>query len=343
MAKTSAILISMIFHSEIGVIVIGRNEGERLKNCLRSLVGKTALIVYVDSGSTDGSVEFSRSLGVDVVELDLTKPFSMARARNTGAQRVRELRPDLPYLHFVDGDCEVQETWFEKALTTLRQQPDVTVVCGRRRERFPQNSVYNRLCDIEWNTPVGPAKACGGDALFRAEAFFAVKGFNESLIAGEEPELCMRLRQAGGSILRIDAEMTLHDANILTFRAWWKRNLRGGYGAADVVHRLRSTTAIADIPFWNLHRSAPVWSLGWLGVTLLLTGIHPLGLLAGLALWMLQSLRIARSVRSRAANWTDALTYGAFTLLGKWPQLLGRLRYQRDLRRGNVIHIIEYK
>ena len=52
---------------------------------------------------------------------------------------------------------------------------------------------------------------------------YGVGGFNPAVIAGEEPELCVRLRQAGWKIHRLDAEMTLHDAAMTSWRQWWKR------------------------------------------------------------------------------------------------------------------------
>jgi GT2 family glycosyltransferase len=328
---------------EIGVVAIGRNEGERLKRCLSSLVGKVSSMVYVDSGSTDDSVPFARSLGVEVVELDMSKPFSMARGRNAGAQRLLELNPDLPFIQFVDGDCEVVGSWIPAARTYLNEHPDTWVVCGRRRERYPENSIYNRLCDIEWNTPVGPAKACGGDAMMRARAFQSVGGFEEALIAGEEPELCIRFRKAGGIIYRLDAEMTLHDANITRFSAWWKRTLRSGYAAANVLQFHKGITSTTDIHFYGLAKSTLTWSVGWLGITLLLTFIHPAGLALGIIIWIAQTLRIAKGVRHRTNSFGSAWLYGIATLIGKWPQLLGILRYRKDLRDGKIITLIEYK
>src|SRR5579872_4333993 len=91
----------------LGVVVIGRNEGERLRRCLGSLLDSTRSIVYVDSGSSDGSVAMSRSLGVEVVDLDMRTAFTAARARNEGFWHLVRVRPDLEYVFFVDGDCEV--------------------------------------------------------------------------------------------------------------------------------------------------------------------------------------------------------------------------------------------
>lgn len=336
----------------LGAVAIARNEGERLRRCLRSLAGRVDAVVYVDSGSTDGSVEFARSLGVDVVELDLSKPFSMARARNAGVARLRERLPGSRYVQLVDGDCEVVKGWLETACAWLEAHPNTVAVCGRRRERHPEASVYNRLCDLEWNTPVGPAKACGGDVMLRLDAFVSAGGYNEALIAGEEPELCLRLRQAGGRIERIDADMTRHDAAILLFRAWWKRTLRGGYGAMDVWTRLRGKVPPEDLPFRHMTTSAVSWTDRWL-VALALAiaagglAFGGLGVLLGMAaavgLQGLQALRIAKGVRSRACSWRHALEYGVFTMMGKWAQRAGQRRYRRDVRAGKVITIIEYK
>ena len=91
----------------VGVVVIGRNEGPRLERCLASLIGAAQKIVYVDSGSTDGSVQMARRLGVEVVELDMTMPFTAARARNEGFARLQHVLPSMRHVQFVDGDCEV--------------------------------------------------------------------------------------------------------------------------------------------------------------------------------------------------------------------------------------------
>src|SRR5262249_7481885 len=231
----------------VGVVAIGRNEGERLQRCLDSVVGKAAAVVYVDSGSTDQSVVMARARGVATVELDMSIPFTAARARNEGFAKLLKVSPDVEFVQFVDADCEIVERWLEKAQEKLRARPDAAVVCGRRRERFPDASVYNQLCDLEWNTPLGETDACGGDALMRVQALRAVGGYRASLVAGEEPELCLRLRSTGWTIQRIGAEMTLHDASMTRFGQWGKRAVRARHAFAQVS--------------W-LHRSGPrrMWS-----------------------------------------------------------------------------------
>src|SRR5438874_4116422 len=147
----------------VGVVTIGRNEGERLRVCLESALRASRHVVYVDSGSTDGSVAMAKQMGVHVVELDLTIPFTAARARNAGFEKLVEIAPDAEFVQFVDGDCEIVQGWVERAVSECSAKPQAAIVCGRRRERFVRASIYNTLCDIEWNTPVGTARACGGD------------------------------------------------------------------------------------------------------------------------------------------------------------------------------------
>ncbi|CAN5904326.1 hypothetical protein BH23PLA1_BH23PLA1_00050 [soil metagenome] len=332
----------------LGLVIIGRNEGDRLRRCLESVAGRV-LLVYVDSGSTDDSVELARTLGAEVVELDRSRPFSAARARNTGFDRLRDLVPGLRYVQFVDGDCEIIEGWIERAVEVLEARPEVAVVCGRRRERFPDQSIYNRLADIEWDTPIGEADSCGGDALMRAEAFEAVGGFDPSVPAGEEPELCRRLRLAGGKVLRIEAEMTRHDIATTRFRQWWRRQFRSGYNGLDVVTRFAREPGG---PFRKQVRSARLWTLGWLGALFALAtagawlGGPAVGLaIAGFVALALpaQALRLALRIRPKAGSTRSAIGYGVLTLVGKWGELAGQLAYLRDRISGRHARLIEYK
>ena len=316
---------------QVAAVIIGRNEGARLVAGLRAAAGQVDQIVYVDSGSSDGSVQAARDARADVIALDMSRPFTAARARNTGVDHLLAVNSDVGFVQFIDGDCELQPDWIARARTFLEMNPDVAVVCGRRRERFPQASVYNRLIDEEWDTPVGEALSCGGDALMRVAAFAQVGGYNPNLIAGEEPELCVRLRSAGWKVWRLDAEMTLHDAALDRFGQWWKRNKRAGHayaegmsmhGQAPEYHWVRET------------RSAVVWGAVIPLVALLGVFLSPWSLLLLLAL-PLQIIRLGL----RDGNWLRA----AFVTLGKLPEAQGVLGYfWNRLRRVNT-GLIEYK
>lgn len=324
--------------ARMGFVVIGRNEGDRLIRCLEALRRlRTCEIVYVDSGSTDQSIAEAEKRGVHVVPLDMTRPFTAGRARNEGFAALQERAPELQYVQFVDGDCELVQGWLEAALAFLESRKDVAVVCGRRKERDPGASIYNRLCDIEWNTPVGEADACGGDALFRVSAFNALGGFSGSLIAGEEPELCSRLRAGGWKIWRLDADMTLHDAAMYRFSQWWMRGLRSGFGYAQVWQATRAS----HVP---LYAKELLRALVWAGAIPLaiiaMALLYPILGLFALGVYLLQILRIA--LRRGARNF-DSWAYGCFTLLAKFPELLGAARFFLQTRRGRASHAILYK
>lgn len=318
------------------MVAIGRNEGERLKRCLRSIPAGVP-IVYVDSSSNDGSVDFARDRGVDVVELDMTKPFTAARARNEGFERLSKLHPNLDYVQFVDGDCEVEEGWIEAAMYFLASNPTVGAVCGRRRERFPEASFYNRLCDEEWNTPIGEAFACGGDAMMCVDALRAVGGFDSAMVAHEEPELSLRVLAAGHRICRIDVPMTLHDAAITRLSQWWKRNIRAGYGYAQAWQRHPRNPMNSGKT--HLHRAILWVVVVPLATTLAALTLGPIGLVVLLA-YPAQIVRIwLRSPRRDGM----ALRAALLALLAKFAEAQGAGRFLFDHALGNTRGAILYR
>ncbi len=309
----------------VDAVVIGRNEGARLLACLAALEGRVRRLVYVDSGSTDGSVAAATAAGAEVVALDMAQPFTAARARNAGLSHLASDPPD--FVQMVDGDCALQPGWISAALAAFAAHPAAVVVCGRRRERFAQASVYNALADREWDTPIGPARACGGDALMRYAAVQAVGGYDPGLIAGEEPDLCLRLRAKGGEIWRIDAEMTLHDAAMTRFSQWWRRAVRAGHAFAEGCAR-------HGFDHWGLEtRRALIWGAG-LPMAIVLLGLwHPAGWLLALA-YPAQVIRLARR-----GGWA----WGLFSVIGKFAEARGALGFYASRLRGQRRGLIEYK
>jgi GT2 family glycosyltransferase len=322
--------------NDIGVVVIGRNEGQRLIDCLASIKSATGGIVYVDSASTDGSAAAAKQIGARVVTLDMDRPFTAARARNEGFSALKLAFPDVRFVQFVDGDCVLVPDWLEKAATFLKQRAEVAIVCGRRRERHPSASIYNRLCDLEWDTPIGEVAACGGDSLVRTDAFGQVGGFNPRVMAGEEPELCIRLRERGWKIWRLDAEMTLHDAAMSKFSQWWVRSIRSGYGFAE-VSRLHKAS-----PFRIWRRAVPsalFWGVLLPALIAVASLVHPLFLCTAL-IYPIQVISIAVRRRAEASSrWAYAL----LMVVGKFAQAKGIAKFYWLLSRGRTARLIEYK
>ena len=334
--------------SRVGVVVIGRNEGERLKRCIGALLGSAERIVYVDSGSTDGSQDWARSQSVVVLELDMSVPFTMARGRNAGWRWFAEQPDPVDFIQFVDGDCEVRAGWIEFARQALETAPELVAVCGRRRERAPDSSIYNRLMDMEWKQPIGEADAFTGDVMLRASALEAVDGFEEAMIAGEDTELAYRLRVLGGRIMQFDREMSLHDAAITSFRQWMVRASRAGFWLGDGFARhgrgpsRMNARAIRSAWGWGL--VVPLLLVASVVAAIVAGGLWwsiPIGLVA---LWLVQAARVGRSRRRTfgESRWEGAL-YGISCLVSKPAQLAGLLRFRRIHAQGQRPRLIEYK
>lgn len=321
---------------EVGLIIIGRNEGDRLRAALNScLAEKNVVCLYVDSGSTDGSAGLARTIGVAVHQLNTDRPFSAARARKEGVDILQETHPGLKYFQFLDGDCTLESGWIEEAVNYLEQNESIALVCGTMEEAAPSRSIYNKLNALQWNVSPGEINACGGVFMIRRVVYEETGGFNDSLLTGEEPELCSRIRAAGHRIMRLDLTMACHDSGFVCFADWWKRAVWGGYGDAVEYESLnvrvtqqRRRETRSNL-FWGFF--APLFALGgmlgifwsfWFVVIPLVCG---LGYLALFIKILLNRLKNADAV-------SDAMTYAFFCILRKAPNAIGFLQYKFNLR-----------
>lgn len=328
--------------SRAGVVVIGRNEGDRLRMCLEGLRQQRRPVVYVDSGSTDGSLELARKLCDVVVALDPSKPFSAARARNEGVDALRTLDPGLRLAQFLDGDCIVHPEWLDAAERALDADPGCAIVFGHLQERRPEATVYNRLCAMEWSSPAGPVAdfgSLGGLMMVRIDVFEQLGGFRSEMVAGEDSEFGVRVGLAGHAVRKLDMPMASHDADIRTFAQWWRRSVRAGHAIGqraslhasgpmrDCARQRRSTW------FWGIALPLLAIGLAWptRGFSLLLLGGY------ALLAWRIYGHR-----RRRGERTTDARLYTRYTLLAKFANGVGLLTFHLNQLRGRF-RIIEYK
>jgi GT2 family glycosyltransferase len=324
----------------VTIVAIGRNEGERLKSCLRAAVGGARSVVYVDSGSTDGSAEFARGLGCRVVELNPDVPYSAARARNEGFACAMMFDPDMAFVQFVDGDCTLVEGWLEQGMAALNERTDVGVVWGHVREIHPEASVYNRLFDLEWRQRPGEVNACGGIFMVRPAVFRAVGGFRPDVIAGEDNEFCVRVRRMDEKIVLLDAAMVWHDAAMYRFKEWWRRARRTGHAYAQVAAMHGNSK---ERYFVRECRRIWIWGLAIPAIALLLAPFT-----RGISLFLLflygpQFGWILRNARKRGWPLGDSFLYAFFTVLTKFPALQGMLAYSWRRWRGQALTIMEHK
>ena len=325
----------------VSVVVIGRNEGDRLLDCLESVnsvprEGFRLELIYVDSASSDGSPGLARTHGARVIEVNPERP-SAALGRNAGWRSSKG-----EFVLFLDGDTLLDPGFIAKALPAM-DEPGVAVVWGHRRERFPEQSLYIRVLDLDWIYPPGDSEFCGGDALMRREALEHVAGFDDTLIAGEEPELCRRLREQHNRVLHMDIPMTLHDLGIDSFSAYWRRALRAGHAYAEVAHRYRNSPD----PLWhNDSRRNLLKGLLLLASPMILVlafSVSP-GLAFGLCI--AAAAMIARSAhrgRWKSPDRTDRWLYAIHSHFQQIPILFGQLTWRLHRWKGENRRLIEYK
>jgi GT2 family glycosyltransferase len=322
-----------------GIVVIGRNEGERLRRCFDSICDLGSPVVYVDSNSSDESVKIARDFNLEVVELD-ARSVGRSRARNEGFNRLLQLNPGVRFVQFLDGDCEIVSDWISIAAQNLQAAPEVAIVCGRLRERSPQASIYNRLCEIEWDQPVGETTRCSGNCMMRVSAFLSVGGFDPTVLAAEDDEICLRLRRRSWKIVRLEAQMATHDAAMTRLEQWWRRSVRSGYayaqgasmhGASAERHFARET---ARAWFWAFLLPLAAVGAAWpsRGLSLFLLLLYG-GLFS----------RIYFRSRRRNLSRTDAAAYAGACLISKFAEFVGLIKFYRTQLRGTPMRLIEHR
>lgn len=326
----------------VGAVVIGRNEGDRLKASLASVRAAGIPLVYVDSGSLDRSVEIAKEMADAVVELDPARPFTAARARNEGLRRLQSSWPAVDYVLFLDGDCRLEPQFVPAAVEAMLADPRRAIVTGHLREHASDISKFHRLCALEWQSPAGEIvdySRLGGIMLARVKDVVNVGGFNEHLIAGEDPELGVRLGLAGRRATKIDVPMAVHRADITHFSQWWRRAVRGGHAMAH-RYAINGRSKVRDCArefystlFWGIALPVIILGAAWptRGLSLLLA--------AG---YLVLAARIYRHFSRRGASVKDARLGARYGIYIKFANAVGLLRFLVNARRGKF-EIIEYK
>jgi len=327
----------------ISVVVIGRNEGPRLERCLASVAamvhdGFETEVIYVDSGSTDQSRAVANRMGASIVALETERPTA-AKGRNAGWKIARG-----SVILFLDGDTVLHPRFVVDSRGAL-DDPEVAVVWGHRRELHPEHSLYNRVLDLDWVYAPGDTAFCGGDALFRRDALEATGGFDETLIAGEEPELCRRILGLGYRILHVDRAMTGHDLAITKFSQYWRRATRAGHAFAEVSDRFRNT----QNPFWlsdasrNRNRALALLGSALAGTVASALWLSPWPLVVVAGLLLMLTLRSAYKARWKSSDVVAVMLYGAHSHLQQIPIFVGQMQFRINRGRGKKTGLVEYK
>lgn len=320
----------------VDVVLIGRNEGDRLVKSLASVMPQARRVVYVDSGSTDNSVAHAESVGATVVALDMSVPFTAARARNMGFAALMEA-PDPPeFVQFLDGDCIMAAGWLDAGEARLRENSELGLLTGRQAELNRDITVFNQMSDVEWKRPAGEIDACSGNMMVRVSAFQEVDGFDPTVIAAEDDEFCTRLRKAGWRLIRIERDMCLHDGGHLRFEQWWKRAERTGHGFAQVGHMH---------PEYFVRERRRGWIYGLLLPFIAVFGAFssPAVPVLVLGVYALSFFKTMRGLQGIGLPADEARRHSFFLTLSKFPNLIGMIRFHWRRLSHAQMRIIEYK
>lgn len=322
----------MIDKALVGIIIIGRNEGERFKLCLNSALKASYPIVYVDSASVDDSVQYAQDNDVSVVQLTNEQPLNAAIARNAGFKQLLIDNKEIKYVHFIDADCEIADNWIEQAVSALSENDKLSAVCGRLREKNIYESIYTRLCDMSWYIKPGEINSCGGIATVKANIFKELNGFNETLIAGEEPEFYGRVRKQGYTVQCLEFFMGTHDCAMTSFSQWWTRTVKTGFGFAN---------AQKWGAWQSRQRSILVWTL-FIPLFIFLASSFELSFITLGLIYPIQIVKIA--LKSNIPyDFSNKLLDAFFCVFSKFPQLIGMIKYQLSRLSGQQNKNIEYK
>ena len=309
---------------EISYVVIGRNEEKRLQRCLRAILdqGRTATreVLYVDSRSTDRSVEIARSLpGVEVLVVGDEQP-NAAKGRNLGWRRARgEL------VQFVDGDAVLTPDWEDRGAAAMRD-PQVGAVYGWYVEEHPERSLFNRFADLDWPRQDGEVETFGGIVMVRRRCLEETGGFPEAALSGEEPVLALAMRRRGYRFLQLPVLMAHHDIDTHDFATYWRRCVATGLSLAEQAAIAPQGAAARKI------RKNAAGLLALAGLVVLGFVLGPWVWAAGAALLILDLLRIAINNRARAGSFGAALAYAGHVRFLTLPQTIGYLRWRRRRR-----------
>ncbi len=310
----------------ISIVVIGLNEGNLLEESLSAILNSKLQtceieILYVDSGSTDRSFEIAQSMPqVKALKLNSSSP-SAAKARNFGAKIAKG-----DFIQFVDGDSILYEMWLQTAYAHLCNNTKVACVFGELIESHPEANLYTKLCMYDWYIPPGEYRLCGGNAFWRKSFLDDVGFFDETLFAGEEPDLCYRVRQSGGRIFCLDAPMVKHDLEMNTFQQYWKRGVTSGKAYAAVGLRYRHTKE--KLWFKEMLRNI-IEPMMWLIIFSLVSYIFSVefGLIVLCLIFLLRAFIIAIKNLKRIPKLIDGLLYGLHLQFVRIPTFFGELKF----------------
>jgi mycofactocin system glycosyltransferase len=250
----------------VSVIIPVYNRPRDIAACLDSLLKldypKEKLeIIVVDDASTDKTRDVISRYPVKMI----TNPKNRQapHCRNLGAARARG---DI--LAFIDSDCLADRTWLRELVPAFKDLKIAAV--GGIVESYHHTRALDRYEQVRSSLKMGlwPKRSASNNPFFyvpscnllvRREGFLETGGFNESLVVGEDVDLCWRIRRQGFHIDYLPSGRVLHKHRNRV-NAFCRR--RFDYGTSEPLLNRLYPGKVKKMVF------APLASLFWTGLIL---------------------------------------------------------------------------
>jgi len=185
-----------------------------------------------------------------------------ARQRNIGWRAARALR-----IAFVDDDCRPEPTWLEQLLRIAEQRPRSMVQGLVRGDPLEAEHFHRPLVHTLWVDPPD-VRAQTANILFPRALLELTGGFDESLLVGEDMELCQRARRAGAALDAAPGAVVNHAVESFELGAWSRSNRKW----ADLPLMLKAQPKLRRYKplgiFWTWRHAR-----SWLAIAAVLAGL----------------------------------------------------------------------
>lgn len=187
--------------SDVTFVIIGRNESLHLARTFRSVLDITEKIVYVDSNSTDNSIEIAKSFGIQKIIKVSSTYGTAALSRSIGASEVT-----TKYIQFLDGDETIERGWLEKAIIKIETNENIAGVHGYKKVYKKDDKHYFVMADKkDWEPDY-----LQGAFLIDREVYESAGGMETRIFGEEERDLYVRVKSMGYQIWYLHELMASH-------------------------------------------------------------------------------------------------------------------------------------
>lgn len=217
---------------QISIIILNWNGLNLLKEFLPRVLNATDLdiseVIVADNGSTDGSMDYVRWLGVETIAFSENHGFA-------GGYNLALTHIKTPYSILLNSDVAPRQGWDVELLKYMEANPQCgacqpKILSWHNSEKFEYAGASGGFLDRngypycrgrifgtteadngQYNSPMEVDWASGAALMIRTELYRNLGGLDASFFAHmEEIDLCWRLRLSGHSIAAVPSAEVMH-------------------------------------------------------------------------------------------------------------------------------------